>query len=336
MGVLTGYLFPPLAYLYVRQNVRPGIHAKDMIHFLPALLYFIDFLPFYLLSAEEKVSVVSHLTGDHIDSLLAHREGWITPPWFHMVFRNAVTIFYCILSFRILWRLTYVKQSDFYKDNASVVKWLWTFAVFQFMIVAPYVIFVIMGKAQYTFYTTMVPLIIMVGVTNVALFFKPSVFYGFSGILFQSEKLSSENNKEFIDNESKKKDKSELELEYLKEEDVSQLKKSITSFLFTDQPYLMAGYSINDFSKDVGVPVRKLSAYVKNVENSNFRDFLNRQRVDYCVENLNSGEWQHLTLEAIAEQCGFNNRNSFTTAFKKFVGTNPSTFLNRLKRHEPI
>jgi hypothetical protein len=51
----------------------------------------------------------------------------------------------------------------------------------------------------------MVPLIIMVGVTNVALFFKPSVFYGFSGILFQSEKLSSENNKEFIDNESKKK-----------------------------------------------------------------------------------------------------------------------------------
>jgi hypothetical protein len=151
MGVLTGYLFPPLAYLYVRQNVRPGIHAKDMIHFLPALLYFIDFLPFYLLSAEEKVSVVSHLTGDHIDSLLAHREGWITPPWFHMVFRNAVTIFYCILSFHILWRLTYVKQSDFYKDNASVVKWLWTFAVFQFLIVAPYVIFVIMGKAQYTF-----------------------------------------------------------------------------------------------------------------------------------------------------------------------------------------
>lgn len=331
-GVLTGYIFPPLAYLYVRQSVRPGIRAKDVIHFLPAIFYAIDFLPFYLLSAEEKLNVVSHLTGDKIDTLLAHREGWLSPPWFHMFFRNGVAIFYCLLSFRILWRLTHIKQSDFHKDNAAVVKWLWTFTVFQLLIILPYIVFVILGKPQYTFYTTMIPLIVMVGVTNVALFFKPSVFYGFSGMLFQSEKLLSEN--KVVSEDSNNGRGSELELEYLKDEEVNQLKKSITRFLATNHPYLVAGYSINDFSKEIGIPARKLSAYVNNVERLNFRDFLNRQRVDYCVENLNTGEWQNLTLEAIAEQCGFNNRNSFTTAFKKFVGTNPSTFLNRIKQSE--
>lgn len=107
----------------------------------------------------------------------------------------------------------------------------------------------------------------------------------------------------------------------------------ITQFLSDQKPYLTRSYSIYDFAKDVGVPMRKISGYVNRHEQLNFRDFINRSRIEYCIKNLNEGEWQNLTLETIARECGFNNRNSFTTAFRKFSGTNPSSFISGLKRH---
>ncbi|HEY5970304.1 MAG TPA: AraC family transcriptional regulator, partial [Chitinophagaceae bacterium] len=36
-------------------------------------------------------------------------------------------------------------------------------------------------------------------------------------------------------------------------------------------------------------------------------------------------------LESIAEESGFNNRNTFTSAFKKATGLNPSEFIKYIK-----
>jgi AraC-like DNA-binding protein len=57
-----------------------------------------------------------------------------------------------------------------------------------------------------------------------------------------------------------------------------------------------------------------------------FIDFTNQKRIKYCVEKLDSGDWKNFTIEAIAQECGFNNRNSFTNAFKKFKGVSPSEY----------
>jgi AraC-like DNA-binding protein len=57
-----------------------------------------------------------------------------------------------------------------------------------------------------------------------------------------------------------------------------------------------------------------------------FIDFINQQRIQYCVEKLTAGDWKSFTVEGIARECGFNNRNSFTNAFKKFKGISPSQF----------
>ena len=46
---------------------------------------------------------------------------------------------------------------------------------------------------------------------------------------------------------------------------------------------------------------------------------------------ITNGEWEHKTLEAIASEAGFNNRNTFTTAFKKETGQNPFEYLKEVK-----
>jgi AraC-like DNA-binding protein len=40
-----------------------------------------------------------------------------------------------------------------------------------------------------------------------------------------------------------------------------------------------------------------------------------------------------MTLEAIALLCGFSDRNSFTTAFKKIEGTTPKLFASRCRKY---
>jgi AraC-like DNA-binding protein len=90
--------------------------------------------------------------------------------------------------------------------------------------------------------------------------------------------------------------------------------------------FLVHGYSINDFSKDTGIPVYQISKSINHYRGMNFIDFINQKRIQYCVQKLDSGHWKNYTLEAIAQECGFSNRNSFTNAFKKFKGMSPSQY----------
>jgi AraC-like DNA-binding protein len=63
----------------------------------------------------------------------------------------------------------------------------------------------------------------------------------------------------------------------------------------------------------------------------NFNDFVNEYRISSCIEKLLKKEWEFKKLESIAEETGFNNRNTFTSAFKKATGLNPSEFIKYIK-----
>jgi AraC-like DNA-binding protein len=93
--------------------------------------------------------------------------------------------------------------------------------------------------------------------------------------------------------------------------------------------FLTAGYSINDFSRDINVPVYQISKSLNTFRECGFVDFINQQRILYCVAKFDQGEWQNLTLEAVAMECGFSNRNSFTKSFKKIKDCSPSEYRDR-------
>jgi AraC-like DNA-binding protein len=87
--------------------------------------------------------------------------------------------------------------------------------------------------------------------------------------------------------------------------------------------FLNMGYTINDFSKDIHIPVYQISKSLNTFKGLGFVDYINQKRVQYCVKKFELGEWSNYKIEAVATECGFNNRNSFTNAFKKFLGTLP-------------
>jgi AraC-like DNA-binding protein len=94
--------------------------------------------------------------------------------------------------------------------------------------------------------------------------------------------------------------------------------------------FLNAGYSISDFSRDINVPVYQISKSLHKFKGFGFVDFINQQRIRYCIDKFDHGEWLNFTLEAVAMECGFSNRNSFTKYFKKFKACSPSEYRDAL------
>ena len=107
-----------------------------------------------------------------------------------------------------------------------------------------------------------------------------------------------------------------------------------------EKPYLKVGYSLLDLTNDLGVPLYQVSFFLNHAKGKNFHDMLNEYRVEYSRELMLKEKNQQLTLEAIAFDSGFGNRNSFTIAFKKFTGNTPSAFLKEVRQngngHAPV
>lgn len=320
--LILAYVYPPLAYLYVRQNTKK-INRSDFVHFLPPLLYIIDYLPFFLLSSQEKLPIVLYNL-EHSDKLMAHGEGWITFPWFHMVFRNLLCLFYWILSVRVVLKLK--KSNSITEQNNSYnQKWLYFFVLIQLFFFLPYIVLFLIGQQQYNYYATVIPVVIMSSFSSVLLFFEPTVFYGITELPEREKPIS-----ETISNFSIVSDASSSE--NLSEIESQKIAEQLNIFMASNKPFLNKGYSIHDFAKETGISVRKLSTYLNKSEQYNYSDYINRFRIEYCLQKLNKNDWQNLTLEAISIECGFHNRNSFTTAFKKSTGLNPSDYVKN--RHQ--
>ena len=102
--------------------------------------------------------------------------------------------------------------------------------------------------------------------------------------------------------------------------------RQMDEFMELKQPYLQSGYNIKRLADELKIPSYQLSALLNRQVGSNFNDYLNRYRVKYCKGLIHEGSVSNLNLKGLSAKCGFSNRNTFTTAFKKFTGRTPSDY----------
>lgn len=105
-----------------------------------------------------------------------------------------------------------------------------------------------------------------------------------------------------------------------------ELKNKLLQCIDNEKPYLNQNLRIDDLAAMINTNKTYLSQLINEEFNESFYYFVNRYRVDEAKEMLISGDFNHLSIQGIAENAGFKSISSFNTSFKKYVGATPTQY----------
>lgn len=155
-------------------------------------------------------------------------------------------------------------------------------------------------------------------------FYKTNWFYGLNIGFIALLLIAFGLYKRYIKNQIKK--KKEL-LRYtssnLTEEFIDEKNNEMLQLLGGNQLYLEPDLSLQKLSLKLNTKPNYLSQVINRKHNCNFRDFINKYRIQTAKKLLITTS---LKIEAVAYDSGFNTLSTFNTAFKKETGTTPSKF----------
>jgi AraC-like DNA-binding protein len=106
---------------------------------------------------------------------------------------------------------------------------------------------------------------------------------------------------------------------------------SVSNFellFYANSYFLNANANLEDFALKLNKTKGEVSAFIKDQFNDSFSEILNKNRVTYFKELLNSKQYESFTIEALSEMSGFSNRQAMYVAFKKYEGCTPSEYID--------
>jgi AraC-like DNA-binding protein len=284
----------------------------DFLHFIPVMIYIVDYWNIFMLSGEEKKLLIQQGLSD-LDFLREFRDSRFFGPHFHWEFRTAQFSLYLLAEVAIFVKWLRI-QGPLTRQIVQRRNWILVFLCCHLAMVI----------VHYLSLFATIDLLIISGLfvtlgTSITLviFFYPSILYG--SYLSEKSQLRPKIQSQVKLNEE---DKQKMEEMYLRME----------AFLEEKKNFLNEGYTVHDFSQDIVIPPYQISKILRTVLNIGFVDYINQKRIKYCIDKLDQETWNTYTLEAVATECGFSNRNTFTQAFIKFQGETPSMYRSKVKK----
>jgi AraC-like DNA-binding protein len=319
------YLLPPLTYLYVRAVLfnEKKFNAKDIWHFIPFVLFFLNYIPFYILPVIEK-SMIVQLTVKNYSTTYQYQVG-IVPESVSFIVRILQTLVYLIFQ----WRLIFQFKKDninieFDKQIKEVLKWLKILTWASTLFVIAYLLLIVLTL----FKNTMVSFILinlipgfLVSISFLVissyLLLNPKVLMGFPFVKYTEVDIGLLINKKvklpfIIDDYSK---------------EIEQVKK----YFNEKHPFLNKGVNISDVAVGTGIPAKELSFIINQHFNQRFNDYINQHRIEYITKKFNEGYLDHYTLQTLSSEAGFTSPTTFIAAFKKIEHCSPSEYLIKIK-----
>lgn len=95
----------------------------------------------------------------------------------------------------------------------------------------------------------------------------------------------------------------------------------VEEYLHDTEAYTNPNLTLRDVAKATGISSNNLSRAINSVLGKSFFNLVNEMRVEKSKSMLLQKKENGLTLETIAEKCGFNSRVTFNNAFKRVTGS---------------
>ncbi|MEP0985519.1 AraC family transcriptional regulator [Ekhidna sp.] len=114
--------------------------------------------------------------------------------------------------------------------------------------------------------------------------------------------------------------------EDLDEEELKEIFNKTIELITNEKYYLNKNLKLSDLSNELSFNERLVSRAINKFGSGNFNKFINSFRIEHSKELLIGGNFDHYTIEAIADESGFSNKVSFYNAFKSDTGMSPTQF----------
>lgn len=112
----------------------------------------------------------------------------------------------------------------------------------------------------------------------------------------------------------------------LKEVEIQSIICNLKKYMQDEKPYLNAELTIQDLSSALNISKHHLTQVLNHSIGKNFFNFINEYRIEAVKKKIEDKKFAHLTLLAIAYDCGFNSKSSFNNIFKQYTGLTPSEY----------
>ncbi|WP_136468528.1 helix-turn-helix domain-containing protein [Flagellimonas onchidii] len=111
---------------------------------------------------------------------------------------------------------------------------------------------------------------------------------------------------------------------------VKQILMNLSKFE-KEEGYLNSNMNTHVLAERISTNSKYLSKVINQHKGQSIITYINNLRIDYTIKKLKTDkQFRNYTVKAIAEEMGFNNPNSFSTAFEKRTKLKPSYFIKRI------
>lgn len=297
-------LFGPFFYFYVRSLLfgASRLQPRDWFHFLPALIVFTRYIPYYF--ADKAIKNAFILTPVNFQSFRYEHYEYL-----------AIFIF-CQIH---LWIYLFVirrtqkqhrqRVKDYYSNMESRnLNWIQFFiSLFALVYIVFILVCIILIKYNY-----------MVSYNIVGITVSLSIFIlGYRG-LKQTAIITIPPLK------TAKPESTELPGEL-----IQSLAPQFNMLMNEEKLFTNPELNLDDLARRLGVPRNTVSQFINDYLKANFYDYINRLRVEEIKRLLLDADKEYLTIIALATEAGFNSKTSFNRIFRHYTGMTPSEY----KRH---
>ena len=315
----------PALYFYVRGVLRDDCRFSklDWLHFTPAIILLINIMPHLFSSFEYKLAFGERVLLNPSEILKSYN--LFIPSGLNYLVRPFIGLLYVIICIRLFFiKFKYEKPED--KQSKLIYRWLSLLIFNTLLVYVSFMVFTILSfqtldykiaevKGYYFLNISLIGLVLF----NVTLLFFPNILYGLPQLDF------------LLSNKLKQTDsvpKKALKSFEISEEKLQLLNNKIETYCLT-KPFLDAEFTLSTMSADTDIPVHHLSFYFNEHLSINFNTWKNDHKINFVIELIEKGNYELLTLDALAKQAGFGSRTTFFNAFKQKTGLTPSEFLNK-------
>jgi AraC-like DNA-binding protein len=298
-----------------------GFRRWDFLFFVPAVLYTLQFIPFYSLPATEKISIIK--VALQSKSIGAKEPEGLLPQGLGFLIRMVYSLVLIFLTFVLMFRWKSSSRGQLLKihENREIYTWL----VFLSIVLSATFLSLIIGHIfllshffeQYRISSLILTFTIFF--ICIYLLFKPNILYGLKGWVSLPVL-------ENIETRSVFEEESDVQRHSFSQDQIVAYHKLFENHFKDKSPFLKHRYSIKDLSNELKIPSYLLSAFINQEFGKNFNEFINDSRVSYLVDfaKQNPDALQQYTLEVLGQMGGFKSRASFIAAVKRKTGKTPS------------